>query len=88
MANHASLIRYVDGEGKPVKRRGRNFIEFGLGSGVTRHVAVVDPLHVRQSETEIDATWYPHPGAWQWRIGDNDWQAHSRDVFNAGNLIE
>lgn len=87
MGNHASLIRFAEG-GKPVTRRGRNFIEFDNGDGSRRFVATIEPLHVRASETEIDATWYPDTGAWQWKIGDNDWQAHARDVFNVGSLIE
>jgi hypothetical protein len=87
MANHAALIRQ-ENAGLDVVGRGRHFVEFALPDGKRRHVATIDPLHKRDSETEIDATWYPDSGAWQWRIGENDWQAHARSVFNVGSLIE
>ena len=87
MANHAALIR-AENTGLDVARRGRHFVEFALPDGKTRHVATIDPLHLRGSETEIDATWVADTGAWQWKLASTDFQAHARSVFNVGSLIE
>jgi len=87
VANHAAIIR-AENEGLPITRKGRRFLEFALPDGRRRFVTAIEPLHTRTTEAEIDATWYPDTGAWQWKIGDNDWQAHARSVFNVGNLIE
>jgi len=87
MANHAALIRQ-ENSGLTIARRGRRFIEFALPDGKTRHVATIEPLHLRDSETEIDATWVADTGAWQWKLASTDFQAHARSVFNVGNLYE
>ncbi len=87
MSNHAALIRQ-ENAGKPVLRRGRNFIEFDLGGGVRRYVTTIAPLHVRASDTEIDTTFIADTGAWQWKMAQADFQVHARSVFNAGNLVE
>lgn len=87
MANHAALIR-AEHAGLDVVRRGRNFVEFALPDGKRRHVATIDPLHLRNSETEIDATWVADTGAWQWKLASTDFQAHARSVFNVGSLIK
>lgn len=87
MGNHAALIRQQNA-GRAVTRRGTRFLEFDLGGGRRRFVATIEPLHVRNSETEIDATWTPDSGAWQWKIAAADYQFHARSVFNVGNLVE
>ena len=87
MANRAALIRQ-ENAGLTVTRRGRRFLEFDLGGGRTRHVATIEPLHVRNSETEIDTAWVADTGAWQWKLAQADFQVHARSVFNAGNLVE
>lgn len=88
MANRAALIR-LENEGKNVTRRGKNFIEFDLGNGVTRHVATIEPLHYgAQFDQEIDTAWEADTGAWQWRIVKNDHLIHSRNIFNVGSLFE
>ena len=87
MGNHAQLIR-AENAGLTVTRRGRRFVEFALPDGRTRHVAAIDPLHIRDSETEIDTGWVADTGAWQWKIAAADYQAHARSVFNVGSLYE
>ena len=87
MGNHAALIRQ-ENAGLTVTRRGRRFVEFALPDGRTRHVAAIDPLHIRDSETEIDTGWVADTGAWQWKIAAADYQAHARSVFNVGSLYE
>lgn len=87
MSNHAAEIR-AENAGLSVLRRGRRFVEFNNGDGSKRWVGTIDPLHVTGTETEIDATWLTDAGAWQWRMGEGDFQAHARDVFNVGNLVE
>ena len=87
MANRAALIRQ-ENQGLTVTRRGRRFIEFDLGGGKRRWVSTIEPLHLRGSETEIDATWVADTGAWQWKIAATDYQFHARSVFNVGNLVE
>jgi hypothetical protein len=73
---------------RPITRRGRNYIEFDLGNGQKALGSSIAPLHLRASETEIDTAWVADTGAWQWKIASTDYQAHARDVFNAGNLYE
>jgi len=87
MANHAALIRQ-ENLGRTVTRRGRRFIEFDMGGGVTRYVATIDPLHTRTSQAEIDTAFVADTGAWQWKLAQADFQVHARSVFNAGNLVE
>jgi len=87
LSNHAALIRQ-ENAGLTVSRRGRRFLEFALPDGKTKHVATIEPLHLRDSETEIDATWVTDTGAWQWKLASTDFQAHARSVFNVGNLYE
>jgi hypothetical protein len=87
MANRAALIR-AENAGLTVTRKGRRFLEFDLGSGVTRHVATIDPLHTRTTQAEIDTAWIPDTGAWQWKLAQADFQAHARSVFNVGSLYE
>lgn len=88
MANHAALIRQQN-EGLAVTRRGRRFLEFALPDGKRRFVSTIEPLHVRDSETEIDATWSASVDpAWQWQIAAADYAFHARSVFNSGNLVE
>ncbi len=88
MANHAAQIRAEHGAGKPVHRRGRNFIEFSNGDGSITHVATIDPLHVRGSTTEIDTTFVPDAGAWQWKLAAADFEVHARSMLNAGDIIQ
>jgi hypothetical protein len=87
VGNHAALIRQLY-SGKSVTRRGRRSIEFDLGGGRFAWVATVEPLHVRDSGVEINTTWQPDTGAWQWRMIDADYQVHARDVLNAGDTVE
>jgi len=87
MANHAALIRQ-ENSGLSIAQRGRRFIEFDLGNGQRRFVSTIEPLHIRNSETEIDTTWLADTGAWQWKLAQADFQAHARSVFNVGSLIE
>ena len=88
MSNHSFLIHERYAPGRPVRRRGRRFIEFDMGGGIVRYVATIDPLHIRNSETPIDTAFQPDTGAWQWKLAQADFQVHARSVFNAGNLVE
>jgi len=87
MGNHAEIIKEQN-SGLAVSRKGRNFIEFELQNGKKRFVSAIDPLHTRTTQEEIDTTWIPDTGAWQWKIAQADFQAHARSIFNVGNLIE
>jgi len=88
MGNHAALIR-AEHTGKPVVRRGKNFIEFDNGDGSKRWVGTIEPLHYGASkDQEIETGWQADTGAWQWKIEQNDHVIHARSVFNAGNLAE
>ena len=89
MDNRAALIQAeAENAGLTVTSRGRRFLEFALPDGRTRHVATIEPLHLRDSETEIDTGWVADTGAWQWKIAAADYQAHARSVFNVGSLYE
>ena len=79
MANRASLIR-AENPGYAVSRRGRHFLEFDLGGGKRRWVGTIEPLHIRDSETEIDATWATDTGAWQWKIAAKQVPAAPSDL--------
>ena len=87
MANSAALIRAAN-PGLAVTRRGRRFLEFDLGGGKRRWVGTLEPLHLRDSETEIDTTWQADTGAWQWKMLAADFQLHARDVLNAGDTVQ
>lgn len=89
MANRAALFR-AENAGKPVTKRGRNFIEFDLGNGVTRHVASVDPIHYGAAhDQEIDTTWVASVNpAWQLQLLENNFQVHARDYIDAGSAVE
>jgi hypothetical protein len=92
MANHAQLIRQ-ENSGLSVARRERRFIEFDLGNGKKRHVATIDPLHIRNTETEIDTAWEDgdqQPYFKQMVKSDYHVYAglNSDVTFNAGQIIE
>jgi hypothetical protein len=92
MANHAQLIRQ-ENSGLSVARRERRFIEFDLGNGKKRHVATIDPLHIRNTETEIDTAWEDgdqQPYFKQMVKSDYHVYAglNSNVTFNAGQIIE
>jgi hypothetical protein len=87
MANRAAIIR-AEEAGKTILRRGRRFIEFDNGDGSKRFVTMIDPLHVRGGETEIDTGFIADTGAWQWKMAAGDYEFHARSVFNAGNVME
>lgn len=87
MANHAALIR-AENPGLAVVARGRNSIHFDMGNGQRRAVLTIDPLHIRNSETEIDATWVADTGAWQYKLAAADFQVNARSVLNAGDVVQ
>lgn len=92
MANHAALIRQ-ENDGLDVARRGRNYVEFNLPDGKKRHVATIDPLHIRNTETEIDTAWEDGDGQPYFkRMVKSDYNVYaglnSNVTFNAGQIIE
>ncbi len=86
MANRAASLR-AD-VNRPVLRRGRRFVEFDLGAGQRRQVFTIDPLHYGDGTQEIETAFVPDTGAFQWRMVAADFEARTRSVFNAGNLVE
>lgn len=88
MSNRAAQIR-AENSDKTVTRRGRSFIEFDLGGGKRRFVSTIEPLHYGASaDTEIDTTWQPDTGAWQYKLLTNSFQLHARNVLNAGDTVQ
>lgn len=86
MANRAAMIRQSN-PGKTVTGRGRRFIEFDIGGGVKRLVTSIDPLHYG-ANVEIDTTFQPDVGAWQYKLVTNRFNLHARNILNAGDLVE
>jgi hypothetical protein len=94
MANPAAEIRnriQQQWPGATVSKRWRNGIELTHPDNPQRHAleATIGPIHYGAGENlEIDTAWLPSgDAAWQWAMTENDYHAHSRDVFNSGNLI-
>jgi hypothetical protein len=94
MANPAKEIRQqieAQWPGATVSKRWRNGIELAHPDNPQRRAltATIGPIHYGADESqEIDTAWLPSAdAAWQWAMTENDYHAHSRDVFNAGNLI-
>lgn len=93
MGNHAALIRQ-ENAGLDVVRRGRNFVEFALPDGKKRHVATIDPLHIRnQPDVEIDTAWEDGDGQPYFKkMVKSDYNVYaglnSSVTFNAGQIIE
>jgi hypothetical protein len=94
MTNPAKEIReqiQQQWPGATVSKRWRNGIELAHPDTPQRRAltATIGPIHYGANESqEIDTAWLPSAdAAWQWQMTENDYHAHSRDVFNSGNLI-
>jgi hypothetical protein len=94
MTNPAKEIReqiQQQWPGAAVSNRWRNGIELAHPDNPQRRAltATIGPIHYGADESqEIDTAWLPSAdAAWQWAMVENDYHAHSRDVFNSGNLI-
>lgn len=87
MSNRAAIIR-TENAGKPVKGRGRNYIEFDMGGGVTRHVATIDPMHYGTNNTEIDTTWTVASAPWNWKMIASTYNVFALSQLNAGQVLK
>jgi hypothetical protein len=73
-----------------VVERHETSIVADVGDGKRALVSQIGAMHYDNSGAweEIDTTWNPTTGAWQYEMTTAPYQAYARNVLNAGNVVE
>lgn len=77
--------------GASVYNRGRSWIRHQHPTEPNRFMldTQIGPMHYGpNNDQEIDTSWQPTTGAWQYEMTTNNFQTYARNLFNAGDIFE